>query len=171
MSEYNGETSGSTELRPAENPAAVDYFSFGGTQRFMLPDGIQWIEFKIMNEGQRAKYQRMTKRDLVMGKTGDTRVGFDLADDRHALILCAVTNWSMKRGSNTAVFSERSLRDFLEMANPSIIDDLESAIRKANKWLNNDLSVQDIDDQIRDLQEQRAEALRREAGESSSSSR
>lgn len=155
-----------------ETPEQADYFGFGGEQNFIFPDGISYITFKVMNEGQRAKFQKLTSRDMVLERrSGDARVGVNPAEERHALIIAACVAWNLKRRGQPVPFTERALRDFLQFADPSIVDNLEKAIRKANPSLAAELSVEDIDREIENLQEMREEAAKREAGEGSSSSR
>lgn len=159
---------------PEQAPQRVqqDYFGFGGEEQFFFPDGVTFITFKVMNEGQRAKYQKLTSRDFIMDqKRQEARVPMNPAEERHALLKSSIVGWNLVRRGNPVPFNERSLLDFLIDADPRLVDKIETAIRKANPWLLNELSVKDIDDQIEQLQEQRVVALEREAGEGSSSNK
>lgn len=154
--------------------APVDYFGFSAEDTFYLPDGVQYITFKILNEGDKAKFQRKTTRDLTVKRGGDATMKMDPADERHELIKTAVTGWNLYRGGQPVPFdghNGRNFRDFLELADPKIIEDLEKAIRKANPWLLGEMKAEDIRREISNLEEMLKVAEEREAGEASSSSR
>lgn len=158
------------EARPVDEAPQeaqqADYFGFGDEESYIFPDGITFVTFKVMNEGQRSNYQRLTSRDMVLErKSGDARVGMNQAEERHALILAASVAWNFKKRGNPVPFSERSLKDWLLVANPTHVDALEKAIRKANPWLSADMTVEDIDAEIENLREMRAEKEREVAGE------
>lgn len=154
-----------------QGSAPVDYFGFQATERFTFPDGQQYIEFQIMNEGAKARFQKLTTKDLVVQRGGDARMKMDPAQERHELIRQSVTGWNLYRGGNPVPFSDRALKDFLELANPKLIEDLEKAIRKANPWLMAEMKSSDIEREIENLQEMLAVAKERELGEAASSSR
>ena len=172
-----------TDVRDANldssNPAVIDaeeyqdYFGFGEQQEFVLPDGKQKIFFKVMNEGERAKFQKKTSRDIKFNRSsGDAAIRADVADERTELIMTSVTGWTLKRrspsGWEDAPFStggpHSDLAKWLQLANPKIVDDLQLAIRKANPWMQEDMSVEEIDKEIANLQELRDKALEREKG-------
>ena len=165
-----------------DNPAVVeeyvDYFGFGEGNEFTLPDGKQKIFFKVMNEGERKKFQQLTNRDIRFNQaTRDAHLKADPASERWALIENSVTGWTLKRRTNRgwedAPFSSGSpgseLTRWLEKANPKIVDDLEFAIRMANPWMQQDMSVEEIDKEFERLVELRKQAVERERGESDSS--
>ena len=154
-----------------DNVVYEDYFGFQSRERFTFPDGRQWLEFSIMNEGQKAKFQKKTSRDLTIQRGGDARVRMDPAEERHELIRASVVDWNVYRGGQPVPFSRRNLDDFLELANPKLVEDIEKAIRKANPWLMSDMKSEDIEREIENLKEMLEVAREREAGESSSSSK
>jgi hypothetical protein len=150
----------------------VDYFGFDETHEFTFPDGVSKMYFKAMNEGDRARYQRETNRDVQLERsTGNARIKTDPAGERRALIVSSVTGWNLKRflnGKLTDVpFSKGSkganLEQFLDNANPKLVDALEDAIRKANPWLIEDMSIEDIDKEIDRLKDLREEKVKLEA--------
>lgn len=168
------------------NPAVVaadeyqDYFGFGQNETFTLPDGKQQIFFKVMNEGERAQFQKKTSRDIKFNRSsGDAAIRADQAEERHELIMISVTGWSlMKRVNGTwiqAPFSTGSpgseLGQWLKVANPKVVDDLEFAIRLANPWMQAEQTVEEIDKEMARLAELREQALEREKGKSNSSGR
>jgi hypothetical protein len=155
-----------------QGASQVDYFGFSETEKWYLPDGISYFELAAMNEGKKAKFQKGTQRDMVLEKgSGNARFKIDPAVERHQLIMASVTGWNLTRNGVPVPFGERAIRDFLELANPSIVEKLELAIRKLNPWLLADMTVEEIDKQIDELKELRIVAEEREAGEASSSSR
>ena len=160
-----------TIAEPIVEQAPVDYFGFQADETYVLPDGKQTITFSIMNEGQKAKFQKMTSRDLVIQRNQDARMKMDPANERHELIRSSVTGWNLYRGGQPIPFTERNLKDFLELADPRIIEGLEKAIRKANPWLLSEMKSEDIREEIKNLEEMLEVALERERGEVSSSSK
>jgi hypothetical protein len=96
--------------------------------------------------------------------------------ERHELIKASVVGWNLTRNGqplpqpdpdDPRAKGSVQLNDFLQLADPVIVEGLEKAIRKANPWLLQDMKVEDIDKQIEDLQEMRKIAVEREAGEAS----
>lgn len=157
-----------------ERPKRVSYWGAVDEVKHFLPDGEQYFVIKKMNEGDRAKFERATTKDFVVEKGGDSRVKVDVATNRHELIMAAVTGWHMWGAVNTAheePFRSDTLRRFISNTDPSIIDELEKAIRKHNPFLSTELSSEEIQDQIDDLQNLLEVTREREAGEASSSSR
>lgn len=152
-------------------PAVEDYFGFQSTERFVLPDGVQYIVFEVMNEGKKTQFQKLTSKDLVIQRNQDARMKMDPAQERHELIRQSVTDWSLYRGGAPIPFNPRNLKDFLELTNPKLVEELEKAIRKANPWLMTDMKSEDIKREIDNLTEMYELALERERGEASSSSR
>jgi len=156
---------------PSFERVQEDYFGFQATERFIFPDGLTYIEFQVMNEGQKLKFQKATGRDIVLQRSGDARMRMDPGTERHELIKTCVTNWNLTRGGQLVPLNPRTMDDFLKLANPRIVEELEKAIRKANPWLLGEMTSEDIQKQIDDLEEMKRVALDREAGESSSGSK
>ncbi len=160
-----------------------DFWGFDEVKRFMLPDGIQYIEHRVLSEGDRAKYQKATSRDIAMSRTtGEAKFKADPAEDRHALIKTAVCGWKMYKRDASGKFVEINYIDkvrsgktpfeeWLLSANPRLVEDLERDIRKANPWLLGDMSVEDIDREMENLADMRKLAEEREAGKLSSDGR
>jgi hypothetical protein len=154
-----------------EQPQQADYFGFQATERYIFPDGLTFVEFQVMNEGQKLKFQKATGRDIVLQRSGDARLRMDPGAERHELIKACVTNWNLARNGQLIPFNPRSLNDFLELADPKIIEKIENAIRRANPWLLGEVSAADIKEQIKELEEMLVVAEEREAGEASSASK
>ena len=155
-------------------PAYEDYFGFTERRKWYLPDGFQYIEFKIMTEGDRKRYQAETRADVTVERTsGNAKMSMDPGTERWTLIKSSVTDWHLMRKTNDgwrkAEFDKKSFETWLGGASPTLIDSLEKEIRKANPWLLQDMTVEDIDKEIVNLQEMRDVAVRREQGEPVSS--
>lgn len=157
-----------------------DYFGFGEEEKWFFPDKKQFITFQVMNEGQRKEFQSKTNKELRFNRaSGDALVKADAAEERHALIISSATGWNLKRRRGSSFedvpFSKGSkgatLEQWLVVANPKLVDDLEFAIRKANPWMQADMTVEEIDKEIDRFKELREQALERERGEGSSSSK
>lgn len=164
-----------------EEEVYEDYFGFDAKHQFFLPDNKQYIEFQVMDEGRKAKFQMMTNRDVVLERqSGNARMKVDPASERHELLKNSVTGWRMMRKNSNnqwepVPFSIGSpgaeFEKWLNRANPSIVEDLEKAIRKANPWLIGEMTVEDIDREMDNLRELREAAIKREQGNDSSSSK
>lgn len=151
-----------------------DYFGFDEIETWYFPDGKQWMKFKKLNEGDRAKYLRATRPDVTINqRSGDAKIPMDTANDRRELILASVVDWSIARRSpkNPSQFEMvpfsgqaqgSAVGQWLQKANPALVSKLEKAIRMANPWLMNEMSVEQIDKEIADLQELRKAAEERE---------
>ncbi len=150
----------------------IDYFGFAKTTKYFFPDGITFLELKAMNEGEKSKFQKETQRDLVLEKnSGNARFKMDPATERHELIKSSVVGWNLTRNGVPVPFDNKGranpLNDFLELADPKVVEEIELAIRKLNPWLLNELTVTEIDNQIEELKELREVAVERERGEHS----
>lgn len=162
----------SDTVHPAfESPQQADYFGFQATERYVFPDGLTFVEFQVMNEGQKLKFQKATGRDIVLQRSGDAKLRMDPGAERHELLRACIVNWNLARGGQLIPFNKRSLDDFLELADPKIVEKIENAIRRANPWLMGEVSAADIREQISELEEMLKVAEEREAGEASSVSK
>lgn len=159
----------STETHAYEQPASqVDYFGFSETHRYNLPDKTSWIEFVSMNEGAKAKFQKLTSRDLILERqSGNARMKMDAAEERHGLIRECVTGWNLVRNGVPVPFNKVNLGDFLTLSNPKVVEGLEKEIRKANPWLLAEMTSKDIQSEIDNLEEMKKVAEERERGEAS----
>lgn len=143
----------------------VDYFGFSGSTTHVLPDGISRVTIKTMNEGEKSRYQRLTQRDVVLERgSGNARMKVDQSEERHALIETCVVDWNFVRNGSPVPFTKQNMNDFLKLADPKIVEDIEKACRKANPWLLGEMTVEDIDREIANLQEMRQVAEEREQG-------
>lgn len=153
-----------------------EYWGFDETKRWYFPDKVQYIEYKIMNEGDKAKFQRQTNRDVVLDrKSGDARFRMDQASERHALLEACVTGWYLFRNGAEVLFVKgspgTSFSQWLNSANPKLVEELEFDIRKSNPWLQSEMTVEEIDKEMDRLRELRQQVVEREEGKSSSSDR
>lgn len=160
-----------------------NYYSFDEKDRWYFPDGRQWIEFKKLTEGDRAKYLKATRSDVHLNqKSGEARIPFDQSEDRKSLLIHSITDWHIVAfigGKPTPMpFQPTStggkggvVAQWIDRANPAVLAQLEKAIRKANPWLLNEMSVEQIDKEITDLQELREVAAKREVEEGNLSSK
>jgi hypothetical protein len=158
-----------------------NYFAFDEKEKWYFPDGKQWIEFKKLTEGDRAKYLKATRSDVHLNqKSGEARIPFDQGGDRMELLLASITDWlivSFVTGTPQFVpFNPNSgkggvVGQWINKANPELLGSLEKAIRKYNPWLLNEMTVEQIDKEIADLQELRVAAEKREAEEANFSSK
>lgn len=153
-----------------------DYWGLDETVKFMLPDGKQHFEIKVLTEGERSKFQKNTNSDLNIDRGGNTRLKVDPAKDRHELIKTAVVGWHLVQKAHGGGFEEvRFTKDklvaWLDKANPKLVDKLEHQIRLANPFLQSELEPDDIREQIKELEEMLAQAEKREAEKESSVNR
>lgn len=145
-----------------------DYWGFSRGDRFTFPDGVTYIEFKAMNEGKKSEYQRNTRQDVVMERgSGNARLKIDDALQRQELIKASVTDWNLTRSGQPYGFNAGHLNEWLRVADPEVVEALYKAIRKLNPWMLGDVTVEELDKQIAELQDQKAELLTREEGNAS----
>lgn len=157
---------------PTQQHVVEDYFAFENTHRTMLPDGKQWVEHRELNEGQKRKYQNSINRDVVIRRaSGDASMKMAPGDERHALLKVALIDWHVMRAGVEVPFTPKALDEFLDKAPPKIIDMIEKDVRKANPWLLAEMSVEDIDREIAQLQELRETKQREDEGKAFSSSK
>lgn len=129
-----------------------DYFGFDEERTFMFPDGVTFVTFKLMNEGDRKNYARKTNKDLRVQKGGDAFLSINQVEDKHALIEVCVTGWNLVRAGKPMSFSKQNLATFLTLASPLLIDDLAQEINDANPWLLGDVELEDLDKEIERLE-------------------
>jgi len=147
-----------------------DYFGFDSTEKWYFPDGKQFIEFRVMNEGDRVKFQTLTRNDVRFNRrTEEASLRADPAKERHALLEASVVGWHVFRAGQPVPFSIGSpgatFEQWLNNANPKLVDELEFAIRKANPWMQADMTVEEIDKEMDRLRELREQVAARERGE------
>lgn len=156
----------------------TNYWGTDETSRYVLPDGKQWIEFKLMNEGMKSQFQKLTNQDLTIGRDNTAKVRMDAAEERHTLIKQSVTDWYLfapdqNRGGEMgeAAFSKQMLDKWLTVGPPKIIEELEMAIRKANPWMQAEMTVEAVEKEIDRLTEVRKELIEKAAGEATSANK
>jgi hypothetical protein len=150
---------------PTHEHVQADYFGFEEVSRVTLPDGVSYVEHRTLTEGQRRKYLNGINRDVVIQKaTGDARVAMRPGDERYSLLKVALCGWNLQQNGQPVLFNDRNLEKFLESAPPKVIDVIDKEVRKANAWLIEDMSVEDIDKEIATLQELRETKLEEDSG-------
>lgn len=161
----------SPEVAAAANEEQVyeDYFGFDENKTWFFPDKKQYIIFKVMSEGDKAKFQRETNRDITLQRsTGDAKIKADPASERWALLDASVIDWHVFRDGQPVPFTKGSpgatFNQWLSKANPRLVEDLEFEIRKANPWLQADMTLEDVDKEMDRLRELREEIVKRESG-------
>lgn len=151
-----------------EEDVQFDYFGFEERHRVMLPDGVSWVEFEVMNEGDRRKYLNQQNKGIRVNRvTNDAHIDTAPGDERHALLKNTLVDWNLRRDGKPVAFSNANLEQFLEKANPRIVDIIEKEVRLKHPWLMQDMTVEDIDREIENLKEMREIAVEREAGNDS----
>ncbi len=149
-------------------PDQADYFGVDETFRLTLPDGTSWVEHKVMTEGDRRSFLKKTNKAVKLDKRGDATINVAPGEERAALLEAALIDWNLMRGGEPIPFSSSSLRLFMDKADPKIIDLIEKDVRSKNAWLNQNLTVEAIDEEIASLQQTREELLQEEAGKATS---
>lgn len=161
-----------------DQPTYEDYWGTSENVKHYLPDGKQYFVIQPMNEGAKTRYQKLTNKDIILSQKaqGDARVSVDPAGERHALIKESVVDWNMmQRGSDgswsAAPWSKRTLEAWLDVAPPHIVERLEHAIRMANPWLQAEMTLDQIDEEIDRLHDLRRQKVQEEAGEGDSANK
>ncbi len=151
-----------------------DYFGFDETHKVKLPDGVSWIEHKALNEGGRRRYLDQQNRDVTLEKvTGNVRLRMLTGSERRALLQQAIVGWNLKKRDtrtgelSDVPFQDTKLNEFLDKADPKVIDLIEKDVRRVNPWLGADVTIEDIDKQIDELKELRAQKVKEAEGNAS----
>lgn len=147
------------------DPVQVDYFGFEEVNTVMLPDGKSYVQHQTLTEGARRKYLNSVNREVRLQKaSGDAILRMQTGEERFALLKAALVGWNLVRNSQPVPFTTRAVDEFLEKAPPKIIDVIEKDVRKHNPWLMQDVTLEDIDQQIAELEELREQKLKEDEG-------
>lgn len=146
-----------------------EYWGTDETYQVFLPDGVTYVECKYLTEGDRVRYQSTVQKDVRLQKTtGDAFLHMPTGEERHALLEAAIEGWNIIRSGKPVAFNKGSkgsnLEQWLSKAPPAIIDLIEKEIRLHEPWITGDVTVEQIDKQIEELQAVRAVKLKEEAG-------
>lgn len=154
---------------PTHESAQQSYFGFEETHQCFLPDGKSFIEHKTLNEGARRAYLNKVNRDIMLQRTtGNAVMRMQQGEEKHMLLEQAITGWNLiGLQGEPLVFTTNKLQEFLKKADPKIVDLIEKDVRKYNVWLMADLSVEDIDKQISELNEMRDAKIKEDEGNES----
>lgn len=147
----------------------ANYFGFEETHKVFFPDGVTYIMHKTLNEGGRRKYLDAVNRDIRLQKTtGDAIMKMQAGSEKHVLLKAAICGWNLlgPKGSELP-FTPQNVDKILNEFDPSLIDRIEKDVRKKNVWLMADLSVEDIQKQIDELQEMLETKKKEEEGKDS----
>ena len=151
--------------QPTTEEVYEDYFGFSDTDRVTLSDGHSYVEFKVMNEGDRRQYLNAQNRKVTIRKgSGDAEMELTPGDDKYNLLRLTLTNWNLRRNDQPVVFNKRELDQFLNSANPKVIDLIHREVTLKHPWLLDQMTVKDIDTEIENLQKMREVVERNEAG-------
>lgn len=140
---------------PTTQRVQQSYFGFEETHRCMLPDGVSYIEHRTLNEGSRKQYLNSVNREVAIKRaSGDAVMKMAAGEEKHSLLKQAMCGWNLiDIDGSPKPFQKREVNEFLESANPKIIDLIEKDVRKYNTWLMADMSVEDLRKQIEELEE------------------
>lgn len=151
-----------------------DYFGFDEQHSVTLPDGRSYILHQTLNEGARRKYMNQQNREVKLQKvTGDAILKMATGEERLALLTSAISGWNLVRKNpktgdiEPVPFNERNLKEFLEKANPKVVDLIDTDVRKHNPWLTADVTIEDIDKQIAELEEMKENKIKEDEGKKS----
>lgn len=161
-----------------EDVVEINYFGFSSTERWYFPgqsripdDRKQYLVVKKMSEGDKARFQKTTNRDIrIQRTTGDARMSMDAVAERHELIRISVTDARvMMPGPDGKLrFDDKKVevvvKNLLDNGDPDVVQQLEKFIRELNPWMRADMSVEEIDKEIERLQEIKREKADEEAG-------
>ena len=137
-----------------EDYVEPDYFGVSDTRDVFLPGSrVQFVTIKAFTEGDRRKYLDRTNRDMKLGKDGQASMKMTPGSDRYELLKVAVVDWHVLRGGAPFPFGDRQLDDFLKVTSPSTVDHIVKEVHKLNPWLLAEMSVEDIEKEIANLQE------------------
>lgn len=161
-----------------EDVQEIDYFGFSSEERWYFPkqdrlpeEHKQYLVIKRMSEGDKARFQKTTNRDIrIQRTTGDARMSVDAVAERHELIRISVVGAHVKlRGPDGQLrFDDKKpdviISRLLDGGDPDVVQQLEKAIRDLNPWMRTEMSDEEIDKEIERLQEIKREKAEEEAG-------
>jgi len=150
-----------------EVPQRRDFFGAKEDEIVELDDAGSHVRVKYFVAGDKSKYLKALNRQVELGKDGKSRIQISGAEDQAALLRVAITGWGIYQGERALPFTNNNLRDFLSKAPVDVLDTIEKQVRKMNPFLDDELTVEEIDAQITDLEELRAELIEREGKEPS----
>jgi hypothetical protein len=156
-----------------EEAVQMDYFGFSDQEKVMLPDGRSYVLISALNEGGRRNYLNKVNREVVISKgTGDARMQMANGDERRILLKEAIVGWNLQTKASDArmvdvPFKESKLNEFLDRANPVVIDVIDKAVRAQNPWLNQDVTLEDLLKQRDELDEEIEKKKAEEEGKES----
>ena len=142
----------------------IDVFGGQVTDKVDLGDDRSWIEVKRMNEGERRKYLAAIQRPMKVSRDGEAEINFSPGADREALLQATIVDWDIMANEEEFKFSISAVRVFLNSANVDIVDKIEEAAREINPWLLDEVTIEQLDEQIEDLTKMRDDKLAEEAG-------
>lgn len=146
----------------------VDYFDVVETHWVTLPDGVQRVEVKVLNEGERRRYLNQTNREVKMNsRTKDLIMKSSVGDDEEALIKTAVVGWEVTKGGSPLPFTQQNLSQALNVWPPAAWRPVVKKIQEVNEWLLGDEdSLEALEDEYRELGE-RIQKIKDTAGKDS----
>ena len=144
-----------------------DFFGEDDIYTVPLPGSqSQYVVIKALNEGERRKYLDRTNRDVKMDRTGNATLRTTPGSDRYELLKIAIVDYNLKVGDgykNLANGGNGLLEKFLTQSRPTVIDEIVREVNKRNPWLLAEMSVEDIEREISNLQEMLEEKKKQEA--------
>lgn len=151
------------EVTPA--PAArSSIFALNKTKVVTLSDDVTTVTVKAMNEGERRVYANSTQKPFKLSQDGEAEVTPTPGDDRHALFMSTISDWSIVRDGEPWPYSKANLRTLLLEADSGEMDKVEEAAREINPFLLDDVTVESLEEEIEKLQKLRDEKAAEEAG-------
>lgn len=150
--------------KPTVADKPMNFYGFGSsTEQFMLPDGIQYLEYKILNSGERNEFEQKTQRRISVHQASKKMdMNLDPVKEREVLLSLSVVGWHLFKPNKDGElvphpFSKPALNEFLRVIDPAIVVDLEQTVRKANKWMMGDSVLEDLYEQREALEAEIAE--------------
>jgi len=149
-------------------PVQADYFAFDETTVVDLPDGKSFIEIKALNEGARRSYMNKVNRDVrIQRASGDAVMQLATGEERLAILEKSIVGWNLTRNGAAVPCDDKGKTDFLNRANPKIVDLVYRAVQDLNPWLTQEVTVEEIDKQIEELKELREKKVKEAEGNAS----
>lgn len=157
-----------------EDIVEVDFFGCDERRTVFLPgSSSQYVVVKEFTEGDRKKYLDRTNKDVRFSKGGDASMKASPGSDRHELLRIAIVDFHLLKAGTpvTQATHPRALDEFLDKTSPRVIDHIVKEVHKLNPWLLAEMTVEDIEKEIADLEEMLEVRKKEEAKNDSSTSR
>lgn len=150
--------------------AQVDFFAPGEKVKIVIHENANgadtWVEVDaVMTEGARKKFLNAQTKMATIAKNGDQKIPTNPGDIRTALLTNAIVGWNLVRDGRPFTFTDKHLKEFLEVVPVTAAKKIEDEVFRLNPGLSGDATRQDLLDTIEECERLLAEMDEQEGKE------